>query len=188
MSAQIAQRRVVKQRGSRLGDKHLAAMTGGHDPRGPVHIHPDVIRSHQQWVAGMNAHPHPQFGVVRPFRRSQRPLPSRSRLRRVLSPPEHNEERVPLRPDLVPAVTRKRLPQQPAVTLEHHHVPLGTQPLQQSCRALDVGKQQSDGSYRLLRHAAEYRSAANGQQPALPAQTGKPGVLLRRSAFAAPSS
>jgi hypothetical protein len=113
-------------------------MTGSHDPRRPVHIHPYVVAVNQQRRSRMHAHPHPD----RP--RQQRPLHLRRsgyRIRRAL---ERDEKRVTGCIHLDTTVQRPRLTADPVMLAQNLHIPLRPQLGEQPRRTLDVGEQERD--------------------------------------------
>ena len=101
----------------------------------------------------MHPHPYPQLRAVGPFVRSESALRIGRRHNRILRTPERHEERVALRVDLLSVVLRERGPQDAVVVSTCRSVAL-TELLQQSRRALDVGKEEGDRSMRKLGHAA----------------------------------
>jgi hypothetical protein len=83
--------------------------------------------------------------------RRQRELSLDGREDRVASAREGDEERIPLRVDLVTSVRSERLAQQPLMFRKHLSVALA-QLLEQPRRSLDVGEQEGDGARRQLSH------------------------------------
>ena len=138
-------------------------MPGRHDPRRAVHIHADILRRHRQRLTGMHTHPHPQHTLLRPLHRRQAPLRltcGRNRLARRL---ERNQERITLFVDLIAAMPRERLPQQPPMQGERFREPLRPQPLQQQRRSLHIREQQRHRPRRLHHHQT---TIARGRGPA----------------------
>ena len=58
----------------RLADDHLPAVRRRADPRGAVHVHPDIVPAHHPRLARVQPHPDPQRHSARPRARGQRPL------------------------------------------------------------------------------------------------------------------
>ncbi len=58
----------------RLGDEDLAAVSGGHDPGGPVHHRPEVVAVPDLGVTGVDPHPHLQRSGGLPALGTERPL------------------------------------------------------------------------------------------------------------------
>ena len=133
-------------------DQHLPAVPGRADPRAPVDPDPDVALRGRRRLGGVDAHPDPELPPVRPRVAGEGSLPLARRPERVARPREGDEEGVALRVDLVPAVRRERLAEEPPVILEHRGVPLGAEVPQQPRRALDVREQEGDGPARPLGH------------------------------------
>lgn len=70
----------------------------------------------------------------------------------VLGAAEGNKKGIPLRVDLVAAVLRECLPQQPSMVLERVAVSIRAQLVEQLSRPLDVRKEESDGAGREVRY------------------------------------
>ena len=76
MLPEVAQRRAgrepaLDEAGGRLGQQDLAAVTGRHDPRRPVHRGPKEVPAARLHLAGVDPHPHPDRAPVRPRLREQ---------------------------------------------------------------------------------------------------------------------
>ena len=76
MLPEVAQRGAVREpaldeAGGRLGQQDLAAVTGRHDPRRPVHRGPEEVPAARLDLAGVDPHPHPDRAPVRPRLREQ---------------------------------------------------------------------------------------------------------------------
>ena len=61
----------LDEAGGRLGQQDLAAVTGRHDPRRPVHRGPKEVPAARLHLAGVDPHPHPDGAPVRPRLREQ---------------------------------------------------------------------------------------------------------------------
>ena len=61
----------LDEAGGRLGQQDLAAVTGRHDPRRPVHRGPKEVAAARLHLAGVDPHPHPNRAPVRPRLREQ---------------------------------------------------------------------------------------------------------------------
>ena len=107
------------RRGGR--DKHLPAMACRCDAGGAVDVAADVALLGQDWRPRMQADPHPD-------RARGETLDERVRGgERGGRPREREEERVPLRIHLDPALSRARLPDHPPVLRQHLSVALGAE-------------------------------------------------------------
>ena len=76
MLPEVAKRRAFREPaldvlGGRLGQQDLAAVTGRHDPRRPVHRGPKEVPAARLDLAGVDPHPHPYRAPVRPRLREQ---------------------------------------------------------------------------------------------------------------------
>ena len=71
-------------------------MAGGHDPRDPVHVHPDVAPAGEYRLAGVQPDAHPHLPFAGPGVLGQAPLHGGRCLHRVDGRPEDAEERVAL--------------------------------------------------------------------------------------------
>jgi hypothetical protein len=69
---------------------------------------------------------------------------------RILGTAERDEERVPLRVDLVAVVLGESLTEDSTMVVEGVPVDLSAQLFEQLCGALDVGEQEGDGACRQL--------------------------------------
>ncbi len=69
---------LVEQVAGRSAEEGLAAVRSRHDPRGPVHVEPDVLRPCDDRLAGVDSGPDPDRAAVQ---RRQR-IPDRARRRR----------------------------------------------------------------------------------------------------------
>ena len=59
MLTKVAQLDPVRERRRRRRDKHLRPVSRRRDPRGPVHVDPDVSLLGQEGAPGVNADPDP---------------------------------------------------------------------------------------------------------------------------------
>jgi hypothetical protein len=80
----------------RLGQHHLAAVRGGTDPRGEVHVLADVTLAVPLRLAGVQTHPYPQWRALRPFVGLEGALRRHRRPHRVVCRREDDEEAVAL--------------------------------------------------------------------------------------------
>jgi len=124
-------------------------VTGCADPRGPVHIDPDVGVADQFGLAGVKPHPHPQLGVVR----RQRQLGRNRRRKAVGRAWEAGDELIRPAVDLATRMRRDRVPQDLAV-LGQRVLIGGTQCLDEQRRPFDVGEEECDGSAGKVLHRA----------------------------------
>ena len=134
----------VDERARRLRNKHLAAVTGGGDPRRQMDVLADIALPADVRAPGVQAHAHADRTG------GQRLLALAGGLDRLGRGRERIEERVPLRVDLHAAVARERLPQQPPVVGERLLIRLRAQLVQQARGPLDVGEEQGDAAGRKL--------------------------------------
>ena len=148
----------VDELASRAGDEHLSAMPGGHDPRGEMDVHADVLRRVECRLAGVHAHADLDRSRLECLHRF------RDGVDRVRGRLEDVEERVSFVVDLVPGVPRERLPHDPAVPVERFEVRLLLELVEQARRTLDISEDQGDRAGRLLAtaHLREYRLSRDG--------------------------
>jgi hypothetical protein len=146
VEAEIGQIRfAVHQRVRLVRDQHLAAVSRAHDPRGPVHVHPDVSRIRQQRPTRVDAHAHPQLDL------RERHLHRGCGLDGCAGPIERNEERVSRGVHLDAASGNERCPHA-AVVLSQEVGVVVAELVEQPRRALDVREQEGDGPGRELAH------------------------------------
>ena len=154
MTTQIAQLEpILQKRSGRRGQEHLAAVAGGRDARGPVHIPTDIPLVGEQGLSRVHSHPHPN----RPG--GQRRLRFGRCRQRVGGPAERNEERVPFCPDLDPPVSSHGRTNHAPMLGQDVRIALGAQRGQQSRRAFDVRDQEGHGPGREFAHAPRMAEA-----------------------------
>src|SRR5690349_15000840 len=100
---------------SRLTENRLATVSGGHDPRRPVDVHPDVVLCDKEWLTGVDADADMDGALIWPAVSGEQPVCLRCSRSRSGSGLESDEERVALAIDLVATVLPERLPHQPSV-------------------------------------------------------------------------
>ena len=135
----------VDEAGGRRRDEHLAAVTGGGDAGGPMHVVADVALLCQQRRPGVQPDPHPDRA------RSERLRHRRRRSERARRRREREEERIALRVDLDATLGSAGLADHAPVLGERVGVRLGAELVQQPRRALDVGEEERDRAGRELR-------------------------------------
>ena len=146
--------------GGRLGQQHLTAVPGSRDPRGTVHVKPDVALVGPKRLPRVQAHPHPHWSAC------QADLRIRGSRHCIGRTPERNEESVALRVDLHPVAPQPGLPQHTPVLGKHLRIPV-TQLREQPRRPLDVGEEERHRPGRKLglhpsilsRRAPDYQGA-----------------------------
>ena len=124
----------LEQRYRRPRQHHLATMRSAHDPRRPVHVHPDVLRRIETWLASVHADPHSDRPAVKPLH--QRGHSRNGGLRGC----EGIEECVTLVVNLVARVLSACLAHDPSVLGECLPVPLDTELAEQPRGSFDVGE------------------------------------------------
>ena len=130
----------------------LAAVAGGGDARGVVHVDADIVLGVSRSaaipkpaLALVEAHPDTQRRLCRPGLGGERALGGDDSVRGIVRPLERREEGVTLGLDDDAPSRLDRLPQQSVVARDdggpgsRSHRPL------EPCRALDVGEQERDG-------------------------------------------
>jgi hypothetical protein len=150
--AEVAGRLSVEQVVRRLRDDDLPAVCCAHHARSPVDVRADVASLAHDRLARVHADPHAHRPVAEPRESLER------RRDCVARRGERDEERVPLRVDLDPAVPFEGVAKCPAVLLEHVRVPLGAELVEQLRRALDVGEEERDGAGGELPHGGQAAS------------------------------
>jgi hypothetical protein len=134
----------VDKRARRLRNEHLAAVTGGGDPRRQVDVLADIALPANVRPPRVHAHPHADRTD------GQRPLALACGLDRLGRRRKGIKERVPLCVDLHSAVSGACPPKQPPVLGERLVVRLLAQLVDQARRTFDVGEEQGDGTGREL--------------------------------------
>ena len=147
MFAKGSQQRAVRQairdeRRRRLRKQDLAAVAGGRNTCRPVDVVAHVASIREDALAGVDAHPNPNFGARVPRLRRERALGVRGGAHRRHGPFEDSEERIALGPDLDAVGRGKRRAEDRAMTLQQLAVTRGTQRLAQARRALDIGEKE----------------------------------------------
>ena len=152
---QVPDRRPVRQRARPLerwlGQHHLAAVRGRCDPRGPVHIHPDIAVLVPGHLPAMQAHPDPDRIPARPVMGGQGALRSQTARHRVGGGLERHEEAVSLGGYLTATPGLELRAQQDAMIRQRFPVPV-TETAQQRGRTLDVAEQHRDGTVGQFPH------------------------------------
>ena len=160
MQAEVAHIDAGKVHG-RLRQQHLPAVSGGRDPRRPVHVEPDVALIDSKRLARVQTHPHPHRAA------RERELRVGRGGHRIGRTREGDEERVALRVDLDALVQLPGIAQRAVVLCEHDGVPVA-EFLQQPSRALDVREEERDRPGRELGpHAAILSRLRPGDQRTL---------------------
>jgi len=117
MSPQVEHRPLTVQQGARrLREQHLPAVGRAHHPRRVVHVQSHVALRRHGRRTDVQPHPHEDA----PGRRQV--LDLRRRFGGVRHTGEHDQERVALRVDLGTLVRFHRLPDDPAMFVEHGNV------------------------------------------------------------------
>ena len=134
-----------------LGEQDLPTAARLADPRGAVHVEPEVGVAPDCWLAGVQAHADTELHARRPVVLGKGLLRGRDRSRGAAGVDEDDEELVAPRVDDDAALTLDRLVKEPAVVVEHVCVVIA-QTLHELRRAFDVGEDESDRSMRKIRH------------------------------------
>src|SRR6476620_11553199 len=108
-------------------------------------VEADVVPSDNRRLAGVHADADTHLDALRPGRRGQSALQIDSRSHRVGGRRKRAEEGVALGAHLRPAVRPDRLPERPAMRLEHVRITLAPQ-REQGRRTLDVGYYEGDSA------------------------------------------
>jgi hypothetical protein len=173
----------LDQRPGGVREQDLTAVRRGGDPRGPVHVQPQVVVPAQGPLAGVQPHPDLHGDPVGPGCRRELALGLGRRADGAGWRPEHREERVPLGGHFPTVALGDGGPEDGVVAVLDVPVPR-PQPLQQPGGSLDVGKQEGDGPDRQVLHV---RSDRNGRAAVLPTTaaggtvvTGRPARPRRR--------
>jgi hypothetical protein len=147
--AEVAQTVVLDQRCSRGRDQDLPTVPGGCDAGCSVDVRSDVALVGDVRRPGVDPHAH----ADRSGRKHLLRFGSGGNCSRRGG--ERDEKRIPLCVHFDTVVAHERLTQGAPMLCQRVRVGIGTQLLQESRRALDVGEDKSDGSGRKLkRHAA----------------------------------
>jgi hypothetical protein len=114
---------------------------GVRDPRRLVQRHADQPGLRPTDLADVNAHADADVACLGPLVRCDAELRVEGGGHGLLHVPEHSEERVTLRVDVPAPVRGDRVSQDPMVDVEQVGVRV-PDPLEQGCRALDVGEEE----------------------------------------------
>ena len=154
--AQVPERHAIpefrpRQGRGRIGEQHLTAVARGGNARGAVDVNTHVIGARVggrgTTFAGVHTHPDAHRRAVRKDRRAERTLRGRGRAHRSRHDREDDEERVPIYPNLDPAVL-DGLAEDPRVRLEDVLIPVRAKLVLELGRALDVGEEKCEGAGR----------------------------------------
>ena len=143
----------VDETASRLGEEHLPAVAGAHDPRRLVHVLANVLRRIETRLTSVDPGPDPDR---RRLEGGHRLLDRSHRLTRR---GEGVEEPVPGGVDLVAGVTRARRPDDPTLLVERGEIRVATELAKKPRRALNVSEHQRDRPRRLRNHPHIIRHA-----------------------------
>ena len=129
-----------------LREQDLAAVAGAADPGRPMDVGADVLAVRvERAVAGVEAHPDPDLGAVRPGLRGEVALGVDRGGHAAGHLGEDREDAVALGLLLVPAGRPDRRPDDLAVAGEERRPGVDRQRLRELRRALDVGEQKGHG-------------------------------------------
>jgi hypothetical protein len=142
---------VLEERPRRLREQDLAAGAGRADPRGAVDRDAVVLAVDDPSLARVDADAHPDGHALGPLVTGERALHGERGQGRVLRPPEHDEERVPVRPDPLSACRLERRAQQPVMVAEDV-APAVPEAAGKERRALDIAEEKGERPARLRRH------------------------------------
>ena len=148
MFAEVAQTIGGGEVTRRLRDEDLPAVSGGRDTSRSVHVDPDIALVGDEWLAGVQPHPHTNGTALELVTCLGR---GRKRFRRRR---EGDEERITLGVDLDAAVTLEGVAQHAPMLGEQVRVTVAVL-LQKPRRALDVREEERDRAVRQRRHAGE---------------------------------
>ena len=115
---------VLDQTAQRVRDDDLPSPPHCRDPRGPVHVEPEIVIAPEDPVAGVHAHAYPQGMSLGPAVPVEPSLRVHHRSDRRSGRLEHDEERVPFGPDLHSPVLRYRVPDDRGVRVLERPEPL----------------------------------------------------------------
>jgi hypothetical protein len=136
MTAEVAQVSVHEIAG-RLRDHYLGAVCSGTDSRTDNNVEADETLVRDSRLTGVNTNANPDGG------RRERALNLERSVEGGSSPRERNEERVPLRINLDPAIASKSRPQKTAV-LTHNRGVVLAELVKELRRALNVREKEGD--------------------------------------------
>jgi hypothetical protein len=136
-----------------LGEQHLAPVSGGGDPGGPVHVDPQVVVPSQASLPGKHAHADPEGPAVEPGMGGQGSLGGHRGPNGPWGRGEHSEEGIPLGPELGSFPLGDGRPHEAHVIVLHRPVVL-TKLLEELGGALDVGEQERDGACGEVGHSS----------------------------------
>ena len=138
---------VADQRAGRFRQEDLATVPGRADPCRADHVEADVPLVADRRLARVEAHADTHLGALRPGVAREGPLTLDCDTHGVARARERVEERVALGVDLAPIGLPEDLAQEPPV-VRHDLAVVVAEPLEEACRALDVGEQKGDGPAR----------------------------------------
>jgi len=137
----------IEEIARRMRDQHLAAVSGGGNARGSVHIDTDVVLAGDDGLAGVDAYADANRAVGE---RALRSLGGGDGAGGAL---KRHEEGVALRTDLDATVVLEGAPEDAPVLSEDIHVPVA-ELVDEPCRALDIGEEEGDRPARNTTHAS----------------------------------
>lgn len=142
---------IVDDPGRGAREQYLSTVRQRAQPGGSMHRQAGVAMLGAVRIAGMEPHTDPDLHAASPGIGGERPLCGDCRRHRITSMPERHEERIPLRVHNDAAVFVERRTEHTAMFSQYRSVLL-LQPLDKLCRAIDIGKEQRDGSVGQLGH------------------------------------
>jgi hypothetical protein len=128
-----------------LGNEHLAAMSRRGDPRGAMHVNPEVVRVGNERLPRVNAHPDANRGIPGPAMRGELGLDVARRRDGRGRLGKGEEEAVPLRVDLHSSMPRHELADDSPVCRDDPWI-RRTELVEQASRTLDIGEEERDGA------------------------------------------
>jgi hypothetical protein len=146
-------------------------------------VDPNVVRVHDQRLAGVDAHADAYRDAVRPAVLGERLLNLGGGGDGIASVGERDEEAVALRVDDAAAVLVARLAHEPPVPGQNLCVAV-TELVQQARRALDVGEEKGDRAGREFAHCLNNVAPAREMEAILLSPNCQPAVRSERQAAA----
>ena len=138
---------MLHQIAGRLGEQHLSAMPGAHDPCASVEIQTNVPLGGKLWFPGVQAHAHPDPHAFRPGMSEEEALRIYGSFDGIGGACKGHKKGLSRRIDLVTVPPLDCRTQQVPPFFQHQRV-AAAQLLQQAGRPLDVSEEQRDRSFR----------------------------------------
>ena len=172
--AEVDERPIADRRGGRRRHQHLPSVTYGGDACRPMDVDADVALVRRERVPRVDADPHANRPGL------ERLTGGTGRVDRAGGRGERDEERVPLRVDLNPAVASEGVAEETAMLREDLRVRCIPQFVDEPRGAFDVREEERDGSGGQVRSCHDAREHTLVEPPGRPADPARGTMSARR--------